>query len=217
MFSKFSKFTLKESNTQLEETKHFVSQNKTVYEYLLIEHKTLQDKYNILLSDKKSTELKYDNLIEKITNEALSKTTHKTTHNNINISVFNRSDKDIKNIYNDNLTINHIAGGVQSIAKLIVDKVIRDITGKPMITITDKSRGNAKYKLSTGEIVVDNGFEQFTQKHRNLIIKRMYSIATKPEHSVDFLDIYSKTCLGYNEIIDDSNGVNLKKNIIKQM
>ena len=87
----------------------------------------------------------------------------------------------------------------------------------PMITITDKSRGNAKYKLSTGEIVLDNGLEKFTEKHRDMIIKRIYLLATKPEYSSDFLDTESKTCSGYNEIIDDTNGANLKKNIIKQI
>ena len=169
-----------------------------------------------ILEEKKTTDAKYDTLIEKITTEALSKT-NKTINNTVNISVFNRTDDEIKNIYSNNLTIEHIAGGVQSIAKLIVDKVIRDVTGMPMITITDKSRGNAKYKLSTGEIVLDNGLEKFTEKHRDMIIKRMYLLATKPEYSSDFLDTESKTCSGYNEIIDDTNGANLKKNIIKQI
>ena len=171
---------------------------------------TIETKYNILLEEKKTTDAKYDTLIEKITTEALSKT-HKTINNTVNISVFNRTDDEIKNIYSNNLTIEHIA------AKLIVDKVIRDVTGMPMITITDKSRGNAKYKLSTGEIVLDNGLEKFTEKHRDMIIKRMYLLATKPEYSSDFLDTESKTCSGYNEIIDDTNGANLKKNIIKQI
>ena len=178
----------------------------------------LESKYSMLLEDYKKLEAKYDAVIEKITIEALSKknkTTINTTNNNI--SVFDRTDEEIKNIYADNLTVEHIAGGVQSIAKLIVDKVIRDVTGKPMITITDKSRGNAKYKLSTGEVVLDNGLDKFTEKHRDLIVKRMYHIASNPEHYLDFLDTDSKTCSGYNEMIDDTEGVNLKKNIIKNI
>ena len=176
----------------------------------------LLDNYTRLLEEKKTTEDKYDTLIDKITKEALSKTKTINQTNN-NISVFNRTDEEIKNIYSENLTIDHIAGGVQAIAKLIVEKVIKDMTGKSMITITDKSRGNAKYKLSTGEVVIDNGLDKFTEKHRDLVIKRMYQVASNPEHFADFLDTESKTCFGYNEMIDDSEGGNLKKNIIKSI
>ena len=197
---------LKESNSNLLETQVLASDYKALYEKLLIDHTRL-------LEDKKTIEAKYDALIEKITSK-----THKTTINTNNIiSVFNRTDEEIKNIYSENLTIDHIAGGVQAIAKLIVEKVIKDMTGKPMITITDKSRGNAKYKLSTGEVVIDNGLDKFTEKHRELVIKRMYQVASNPEHFADFLDTESTTCTGYNEIVDDSDGANLKKNIIKNI
>ena len=178
---------------------------------------SLETKHTILLIEKNTLQEKYDTLIEKITKEALSKTKTINQTNTNNISVFNRTDEEIKNIYSENLTIDHIAGGVQAIAKLIVEKVIKDMTGKPMITITDKSRGNAKYKLSTGEVVIDNGLDKFTEKHRDLVIKRMYQVASNPEHFADFLDTESNTCSGYNEIIDDSEGANLKKNIIKNI
>ena len=196
------------------------------YNMLLEEKKTIEikytillDNYNKLLEEKKTTEAKYENIIERITKEALSKTKtiNNQTNNTNNISVFNRTDEEIKNIYSENLTIDHIAGGVQAIAKLIVEKVIKDMTGKPMITITDKSRGNAKYKLSTGEVVIDNGLDKFTEKHRELVIKRMYQVASNPEYFADFLDTESNTCTGYNEIVDDSDGANLKKNIIKNI
>ena len=178
----------------------------------------METKYNMLLEEKKTTEAKYETIIEKITKEALSKTNKTTINtNNNNICVFNRTDEEIKNIYSENLTIDHIAGGVQAIAKLIVEKVIKDMTGKPMITITDKSRGNAKYKLSTGEVVIDNGLDKFTEKHRDLVIKRMYQVASNPEYFADFLDTESNTCTGYNEIVDDSDGADLKKNIIKNI
>ena len=181
---------LKESNSNLLETQVLASDYKALYEKLLIDHTRL-------LEDKKTIEAKYDALIEKITSK-----THKTTINTNNIiSVFNRTDEEIKNIYSENLTIDHIAGGVQAIAKLIVEKVIKDMTGKSMITITDKSRGNAKYKLSTGEVVIDNGLDKFTEKHRDLVIKRMYQVASNPEHFADFLDTESNTCTGYNEIV----------------
>ena len=208
--------------TKLSLTSHTIACNKKqlpeTIANLIEKNTVLETKYNLLLEDHRKLETKHDVLVQQITIEALSKK-NKTTNINTtnNISVFDRSDEEIKNIYADNLTVEHIAGGVQSIAKLIVDKVIRDVTGKPMITITDKSRGNAKYKLSTGEVVLDNGLDKFTEKHRDLIVKRMYHIASNPEHYLDFLDTDSKTCSGYNEMIDDSDGVNLKKNIIKQI
>ena len=185
---------------------------------IVLEEKKIQDvNYNLLLIEKNTLQEKYDALVQQITKEALSKTNKTINQTNNNISVFNRTDEEIKNIYSENLTIDHIAGGVQAIAKLIVEKVIKDMTGKSMITITDKSRGNAKYKLSTGEVVIDNGLDKFTEKHRDLVIKRMYQVASNPEHFADFLDTESKTCTGYNEMIDDSDGVNLKKNLIKNI
>ena len=204
-------------NTLLDDHNKLLDKHNKLLEEKRITDIMFQDKYNMLLEEKKTTEAKYENIIERITKEALSKT-HKTINNtNNNISVFNRTDEEIKNIYSENLTIDHIAGGVQAIAKLIVEKVIKDMTGKPMITITDKSRGNAKYKLSTGEVVLDNGLDKFTEKHRDLVIKRMYQVASNPEHFADFLDTESNTCTGYNEMIDDSDGVNLKKNIIRNI
>ena len=215
--------------TKFSLSKHTVSCNKkllpeiyasleTKYNILLDNYNKLHDNNTRLLEEKKITEAKYETIIERITKEALSKTkTINQTNNTNNISVFNRTDEEIKNIYSENLTIDHIAGGVQAIAKLIVEKVIKDMTGKPMITITDKSRGNAKYKLSTGEVVIDNGLDKFTEKHRDLVIKRMYQVASNPEYFADFLDTESNTCTGYNEIVDDSDGANLKKNIIKNI
>jgi hypothetical protein len=203
----------------LPETNSELKQKNDSLEARLLNMASIEAKYNLLLEDNKKLEAKYDSLVQQITIEALSKKNkiiNNTTTNN-NISVFDRTDEEIKNIYAENLTIDHIAGGVQAIAKLIVEKVIKDMTGKPMITITDKSRGNAKYKLSTGEVVTDNGLDKFTEKHRDLVIKRMYQVASNPEHFADFLDTESKTCFGYNEMIDDSDGVNLKKNIIKNI
>jgi hypothetical protein len=45
----------------------------------------------------------------------------------------------------------------------------------------------------------------------------MYQVASNPEHFADFLDTESNTCTGYNEIVDDTNGTSLKKNIIKHI
>ena len=209
-----NKKRLPETNASLETKYNILFDN---YTKVLEEKRITETKYNMLLEEKKTTEAKYETIIERITKEALSKTNKTINQTNNNISVFNRTDEEIKNIYSENLTIDHIAGGVQAIAKLIVEKVIKDMTGKPMITITDKSRGNAKYKLSTGEVVIDNGLDKFTEKHRDLVIKRMYQVASNPEHFADFLDTESNTCTGYNEMIDDSDGANLKKNIIKNI
>jgi hypothetical protein len=58
-------------------------------------------------------------------------------------------------IYDNNITVEHIEGGISCIAKFILDKVITDDNGNKMIAITDKSRGTAKYKLPSGEVITD--------------------------------------------------------------
>ena len=50
---------------------------------------------------------------------------------------------------------------IPALSDFIVKNVINNDDGVPMIIITDKSRGTAKYKLPTGEIIIDNGLNQF--------------------------------------------------------
>ena len=191
--------------------------NKLDIEYK-IKYKELESKYNLIIEEKKIIEVKYDNLLDKLTTSAMSKTNTVNKHNNtINISTYTRTDDEIKNIYDNNITAEHIEGGISCIAKLIVDKVITDDNGNKMITITDKSRGTAKYKLPSGEVITDIGLNTFTTKNRDMVMKSIYNVCKNPELSSQILDEDTRLCQGYNEISDDNEGDNLKRNLIKNI
>ena len=177
----------------------------------------LETKYNMIFDEKKVLKQDYDNLLDKITTSAISKTNSTVNKNTINISTYTRTDDEIKNIYDSNITSSHIEGGISCIAKLIVDKVITDDNGNKMITITDKSRGTARYKLPSGEVITDIGLNTFTTKNRDMVMKSIYNVCRNPELSSQIFDEDTKLCQGYNEISDDNEGDNLKRNLIKNI
>ena len=170
----------------------------------------LETKYNMIMEEK-------EKLLDKITTSALSKTNN-TVNKNINITTYTRTDEELKNIYDNNLTPSHIEGGISSITKLIVDKVVTDDNGVKMITITDKSRGTARYKLPSGEDVVDTGLNIFTTKNRSILMKRICSLAAGDiEISNQILDVDTTMSRGYTEISDDVEGCILRSSLIKSI
>ena len=176
----------------------------------------LESKYNMLLEEKKEWKEKEEKLLDKITNAAITKT-NTVKNNNINITTYTRTDEELKSIYEQNLTPSHIEGGISAIAKLIVDKVVTDDNGVKMITITDKSRGTARYKLPSGENVVDNGLNIFTTKNRDILMKRISSIAASDTICDQILDIDTTISKGYTEISDDVEGDVLRSSLIKSI
>jgi hypothetical protein len=183
----------------------------------------IESKYNMLLEEKKEwiqkekeCIQKEEKLLDKITTAALSKTNN--TVKNINITTYTRTDEELKNIYEQNLTPSHIEGGISAITKLIVDKVVTDVNGIKMITITDKARGTARYKLPSGEDVVDNGLNTFTTKNRNILMRRIYRMITDDRVTSDhILDIDTTISKGYTEITDDVEGDVLRNSLIKSI
>jgi len=176
----------------------------------------LETKYNMLLEEKKEWKKEQKELLDKITNAAITKTNN-TVKNNINITTYTRTDEELKSIYEQNLTPSHIEGGISAIAKLIVDKVVTDDNGVKMITITDKARGTARYKLPSGENVVDNGLNIFTTKNRDILMKRISSIAASDTICDQILDIDTTISKGYTEISDDVEGDVLRSSLIKSI
>ena len=199
---------------------HLISCNKKNillnYNKLETNYNKLETKYNILLSKYNMILEEKEKLLDKITTAALSKTNN-TVKNNINITTYTRTDEELKNIYDSNLTSSHIEGGISAITKLIVDKVVTDDNGNKMITITDKVRGTARYKLSNGENVIDNGLNTFTCKNRDIIMKKIYSIVSNEEIANKILDEDTNISKGYNEISDDLDGSNLRNSLIKSI
>ena len=183
---------------------------------LLADKKELETKYNMLLGDKKDWKEKEEKLLDKITAAAFTKTN--TVKNNINITTYTRTDEELKTIYADNLTSSHIEGGISAITKLIVDKVVTDSNGLKMITITDKVRGTARYKLPSGEDVVDNGLNIFTTKNRDILMKRICTIASDDKLITEqIMDIDTNISKGYTEISDDVEGHILRSSLIKNI
>jgi hypothetical protein len=174
----------------------------------------LESKYNMILEEKKDWKEKEEKLLDKITTAALSKT---NTVKNINITTYTRTDEELKNIYEQNLTSSHIEGGISAITKLIVDKVVTDVNGVKMITITDKARGTARYKLPSGEDVVDNGLNIFTTKNRDILMKRICMMACDKIISDQILDVDTTISKGYTQISDDVEGDILRSSLIKSI
>jgi hypothetical protein len=199
------------------ETKYNIDRKELETKYN-IDRKEFETKYNMLLEEKKEWKEKEEKLLDKITNAALSKTNNtNTVKNNINITTYTRTDEELKSIYEQNLTPSHIEGGISAIAKLIVDKVVTDDNGVKMITITDKARGTARYKLPSGENVVDNGLNIFTTKNRDILMKRISSIAASDTICDQILDIDTTISKGYTEISDDVEGDVLRSSLIKSI
>jgi hypothetical protein len=192
-------------NMILEEQKEF--ENK---------YNILESKYNMILEEKKECKIEQKELLNKITTAALSKT-NTVKNKNINIT-YTRTDEELKTIYADNLTSLHIEGGISAITKLIVDKVVTDVNGIKMITITDKARGTARYKLPSGEDVVDNGLNTFTTKNRDILMRRIYSITAGDRITSDqILDVDTTISKGYTEITDDVEGDILRSSLINSI
>ena len=187
------------------------------YSTLIEDRKEFEIKYNMLLQEKKEWKIERKELLDKITTAALSKT-NTVNNKNINITTYTRTDEELKSIYDNNLTPSHIEGGISAITKLIVDKVVTDVNGIKMITITDKARGTARYKLPSGEDVVDNGLNTFTAKNRDILMRRIYNMITGDRATSDqILDVDTTISKGYTEITDDVEGDVLRSSLIKNI
>jgi len=206
----------KKNNIELNIKNLLELKNKQILLEFENKYNLLESKYNMLLEEKKEWKIEKEKLLDKITTAALSKTNN--TVKNINITTYTRTDEELKNIYEQNLTPSHIEGGISAITKLIVDKVVTDVNGIKMITITDKARGTARYKLPSGEDVVDNGLNTFTTKNRDILMRRIYRMITDDRVTSDhILDIDTTISKGYTEITDDVEGDVLRNSLIKSI
>jgi hypothetical protein len=203
----------KKNNTELKNKNCLLESNLLEFE---TKYNILLSKYNMILEEKNDWKEEKEKLLDKITTAALSKT-NTVKNKNINIT-YTRTDEELKTIYADNLTSLHIEGGISAIAKLIVDKVVTDVNGIKMITITDKARGTARYKLPSGEDIVDNGLNIFTTKNRDILMKRIYSITAGDRSISDqILNLDTTISRGYTEISDDTEGCILRSSLIKSI
>lgn len=220
LHQKNTKYCLKiqfELKTEVIEEENKVIKNEIINENNILKKKiTNLETENFSLKLKiiafEEIENKYNELLDKVTKSALEPKVINNKVVNNNIKIFSRTDDEIDEIYNKYMTLSHIIGGVDSMAQLTVDKIIKDTEGNPMITITDKSRQNAIYKAPTGEIIKDYGLKSFTDRAKKSINKRMFPLIIETENKELDSSIVFK---GINDITDDKNNEKLARKIVK--
>ena len=162
----------------------------------------LLKRIEILEKDKKDLIQDKKDLIQ-----TLAKNTRKTTniHNTVNLSVFNKSEEDIKQLVDDNYNKEYLIEGQKGVARFTHSHVLKTEENQmPMYTITDKTRGNGKYKSSNSEVVIDNGMYGLTKKLHPSIKNKAINIAIV-EDAMNNQDVYE----GYQEVfkMDNDNSV----------
>ena len=170
-------------------------------ENLLKRIEILENEKKILIREKKD-------LIE-----IIAKNPRKTTtiNNTINLSVFNKSENDIKQLVEDNYNKDYLIEGQKGVARFTHSHVLKTKPDEmPMYEITDKTRGNGKYKSSNSEVVIDNGMQGLTKKIHPSIKNKAINIALV-EDAMNNLEIYE----GYQEVfnMNDDNSVFRKEMI----
>ena len=171
-------------------------------EILLKRIEILENEKNIWLEEKKEFLKEKKELIE-----IRAKNPRKTTniHNTLNLSIFNKSDEDIKQLVDDNYNKEYLIEGQKGVARFTHSHVLKiEPNQLPMYAITDKTRGNGKYKTSNNEVVIDNGMQGLTKKLHPSIKNKAINIAIV-EDAMNNEEVYN----GYQEIfkMDDDNSV----------
>ena len=133
-------------------------------------------------------------------------TTTNNTTNNLNLGVFNKSDADIKRIVDENYDRTYLVQGQKGVAKFTHKHVLANETDKPPIyVITDRSRGNGKYKISDTETVTDTGMAGLTNKvHPSIKSKAVFITSTAADPLED-----EEMMAGYHEVfeMDQDNSI----------
>jgi hypothetical protein len=140
------------------------------------------------------------------------KTTKNTiNNNNLNMSVFNKTSDDIKRIVDENYDKTYLLEGQKGVAKFTNSYVIDSGENPPIYIITDKVRGNGKYKISENEVVSDNGMNGLTGKVHPIIKKKAIFIATT-ENVFNDDELFK----GYQEVFEmDSDNSVFRKELIR--
>ena len=166
-----------------------------------------------LQSDKLDLQERYDHLAETLAKR--STTTNNNTINNImNMSVFDKSEDDINRIVEENYDKNYLIQGQKGVARFTSMYVLKseDKTKPPIYLITDKSRGNGKYKVSESEMVTDIGMSGLTKKVQPSIKKKAINIAAIDPNFIVNEHLFD----GYQEVFDmeDDNGI-FRKELVR--
>jgi hypothetical protein len=139
--------------------------------------------------------------------QTIAKNPRKTTNinNTLNLSVFNKTNDDITQLVNDNFNKDYLIQGQKGVARFTHSHILKpEDNGMPIYTITDKTRGHAKYKSSNSEVVIDNGMQGLTKKLHPSLKNKAINIAIN-EDAMNNSDVYD----GYQEVfkMDEDNSV----------
>lgn len=182
----------------------------------------LQQRITTFEDDKESYEKKivvleerYEDLAKTIALRPTTTNNNTTTNNTVNLAVFDKSPEDIKRIVEEKFSKDYLIEGQKGCAQFVCDNIVEnDVDGNKRYLITDKSRGNAKYKLQDGNIVTDNGMNGLTNKLHPDIKNKSKSIMDNSEDALTNEKLFE----GFQEVLllDEDNGV-FVKNMVKRL
>jgi len=166
-----------------------------------------------LQADKLDIQQRYDHLAE--TAVKRSTTTNNTVNNILNMGVFDKSQEDIERLVDENYNKEYLLEGQKGVAKFTSLHILKsnDVTKPPIYLITDKSRGNGKYKVSESETVTDVAMTGLTSKVHPSIKKKAIYIGSEETNE---MMTNEKLFDGYQEVFDmeHDNGI-FRKELIK--
>ena len=172
--------------------------NQKIKEDNLVLKKQLEDAL------RREQELRED--YAKLATTCAKKSTTTNTTNNLNLGVFDKSAADIKRIVDENYDRTYLVQGQKGVAKFTHKHVLTNDSEKPPIyIITDRSRGNGKYKISETEVVTDTGMSGLTKKvHPSIKSKAVFITSTSANPLED-----EEMMAGYHEVfeMDQDNGI----------
>ena len=142
-------------------------------------------------------------------------TNNSTTNNNtLNLGVFDKSADDIKKIVDEKYDRDYLVQGQLGVARFTHKHVLEgeDKENPPVYLITDKNRGNGKYKISDTEVVSDPNMNGLTKRvHPSIKSKAIYITSTHPNPLSD-----EDMMNGYREVYEmGENNTIFRKGMIK--
>jgi hypothetical protein len=183
-----------------------ISDNEKQNQQLMI----LRQQVISLQTDKLDLQERYDKLAETLAKRCV--TTNNTVNNNLNISVFNKTPEDINRLVNENYNKDYLIDGQKGVARFTNLYVLKreDDSKHPIYVITDKSRGNGKYKVSETETVTDIGMLGLTKKVHPSIKKKAINLAANDAFNDE------KLFDGYQEVfnMEDDNSI-FRKELVR--
>jgi len=164
---------------------------------------TLKKRVEELENDKRELREDYANLAAI---SAKRSTITNNTTNNLNLGVFDKSQADIKRIVDENYDRTYLIQGQRGVARFTHKHVLnKDPSEPPIYVITDRSRGNGKYKISDTEVVTDIGMFGLTKKVYPSIKRKAVFITSSEANPMDDDELMA----GYHEVfeMDQDNAV----------